>query len=613
MRDAQQPSLPARQLIIVGAPRSGASLLARELRRASGWGASVRSDTDAPEDLEVVVDWVPPWSLQIGQLAAAAPTSRFIFMARQPVPTISSLMFAWASRRFVSQPDLPDWWGDPWSFPLIDRWRELIGAPRARIAAVQWATITEAALDELQQIPPERWTVAVFERLLDEPANEIDRLTRGLELDWEAEIPLPLAPTATVVTPPNSSAWHRNLDEIGAVVAEVATTSARLEHLVAEHLDGYAWPPLAAPQPTRPIRTVRPSAGTAFASAHSSSMVELLATTGRSLIASTYNAGQLIIARADTSSETPRLNTEFIRSTRPMGLAVAGNRLAVGTEDTIESFTANRRLGTQIDSPHPIDAVYTPRSVTHTGDIAIHDMAIGADGTLYFVNTKFSCLCRQDLDHSFVPIWQPPWITGLANEDRCHLNGLCLVDGAPAYVTALAPTNTANGWREHKGTAGLIMDMRTETIIAEGLAMPHSPRWHDGQLWFLESGTGALATVDTISGQVTHIAELPGFTRGLTFVGPYALVGLSQVRETVFSALPITSKARERNCGVWMVDVRNGDIVGLLRFDGAVQELFEVQTLPYAWPTLIDAGPMTRNSFVLPEEALAQIDHPRPS
>ena len=62
--------------------------------------------------------------------------------------------------------------------------------------------------------------------------------------------------------------------------------------------------------------------------------------------------------------------------------------------------------------------------------------------------------------------------------------------------------------------------------------MPHSPRWHDGRLWLLESGHGALSVADLDTGTWETVAELPGFTRGLVFAGPLAFVGLSQIRES---------------------------------------------------------------------------------
>src|SRR5439155_22931970 len=100
--------------------------------------------------------------------------------------------------------------------------------------------------------------------------------------------------------------------------------------------------------------------------------------------------------------------------------------------------------------------------------------------------------------------------------------------------------------------------------IARGLSMPHSPRWYSGRLWVLESGAGSLSVVDEATGQLSHVALLPGFTRGLDFVGPYAFVGLSQVRESaVFSGIPITDRlpVEERGCGLSVVDVRSGETV----------------------------------------------------
>jgi uncharacterized protein (TIGR03032 family) len=183
-----------------------------------------------------------------------------------------------------------------------------------------------------------------------------------------------------------------------------------------------------------------------------------------------------------------------------------------------------------------------------------------------------------------------------------------MVDGQPRYVTALAQTDTPNGWREHKGTSGLIYDLATESILVEGLSMPHSPRWHDGCLWVLQSGVGSLSTVDPITGEVREVARVPGFSRGLTFIGRYALIGLSQVRESVFTGLPITATAAKRNCGVWVVDTMTGEIVGFLRFEGAVQEIFDVALLPgMRWPAILDHPEITANAFVLSQRDLERV------
>jgi uncharacterized protein (TIGR03032 family) len=143
----------------------------------------------------------------------------------------------------------------------------------------------------------------------------------------------------------------------------------------------------------------------------------------------------------------------------------------------------------------------------------------------------------------------------------------------------------------------------TAEVVAQGLSMPHSPRWHGGRLWLLESGRGSLATVDVATGAVQTVAELPGFTRGLAFLGDLAFVGLSQIRESsTFGDLPVTRRLSERQCGVWMVDLRSGEIAGFLRFEDLVQEIFDVAVLPgVRFPEIAEAdGPTVASSFVLP-------------
>jgi uncharacterized protein (TIGR03032 family) len=257
-----------------------------------------------------------------------------------------------------------------------------------------------------------------------------------------------------------------------------------------------------------------------------------------------------------------------------------------------------------------------PRHAQVTGQIAGHDI-IWAGDELWVVNTRFSCLCTLDPRYSFVPRWRPAFVTALASEDRCHLNGLCVRDGRPRYVTALGETDTQGGWREKKATGGCLIDITSGQFIARGLSMPHSPRWHDGRLWVLESGAGSLATVDLATGRLETVALLPGFTRGLDFHGPFAFIGLSQVRESaLFSGIPITDRlpVEQRRCGVWVVDTRTGQTIAFLRFEAGVQEIFAVQVLPgMRYPdVLVDTDDTIANAFVLPDEALADVPGKRP-
>ena len=266
----------------------------------------------------------------------------------------------------------------------------------------------------------------------------------------------------------------------------------------------------------------------------------------------------------------------------------------------------------KLEPPGRHDACFLPRSSHVTGNIQIHEMAWGAGNELWVVNTRFSCLCTLDGSASFAPRWRPPFVIALEPTDRCHLNGLGMVDGRPRYVTALGETDEPAGWRANKARGGIVMDVASGEVITRGLSMPHSPRWYAGRLWVCESARGRSGYIDLNTGKYEPIAEVPGFTRGLDFAGNLAFVGLSQVRESaVFSGIPITERLteEERTCGVCVIDLRSGQVIGLLRFETAVQEVFAVTVLPgRRYPELInDDEKLLENSFVVPDAALADV------
>jgi uncharacterized protein (TIGR03032 family) len=357
--------------------------------------------------------------------------------------------------------------------------------------------------------------------------------------------------------------------------------------------------------------TPRPHAGaTAEAprAVHTANFPDLLRQLGASVLVTTYQAGKLVMIR----EEGDHLNSHFRAFQSPMGLALDGGRLAVGTTLQIWEFADVPAVAARLQPPGVHDACFLPRASHVTGNIQGHEMAWGSDGTLWVVNTRFSCLCTLDRASSFVPRWRPPFVSALEPTDRCHLNGLGLVDGRPRYVTALGETDAPAGWRAGKARGGLLMDVERGEILTRGLSMPHSPRWHAGRLWVCESGAGTLGFVDPGTGRYEPVAQMPGFTRGLDFAGDLAFVGLSQVRESaVFSGIPITDRltADERTCGVCVVDLVRGAAVALLRFDAAVREIFAVAVLPgRRRPDLVnDDETLLENSFVLPDEALADV------
>ena len=231
------------------------------------------------------------------------------------------------------------------------------------------------------------------------------------------------------------------------------------------------------------------------------------------------------------------------------------------------------------------DRLYVPQIGYTTGDLDIHDMIVDQGQRIVFVNTLFGCLATTSETHSFSPLWQPPFLSKLAAEDRCHLNGLAAVDGKPKYVTAVSQTDVADGWRDRRRDGGVVMDLATNEVVCSGLSMPHSPRWHNGQLWLLDSGTGYFGYVDAQKGTFERMTFCPGYMRGLTFVNDFAVVGLSKPRgNKTFTGLALdenlTEKDAEARCGLYVIDLRTGDAVHWLRIDGIVTELYDVVALP---------------------------------
>ncbi len=355
-------------------------------------------------------------------------------------------------------------------------------------------------------------------------------------------------------------------------------------------------------------RRIRENPGEALKSEFSSSFLTLLEKGRLSVAVSTYQAGQVVFLRA----ENGKLNTHFCSFNRPMGIAARGNRLVVGTNNEIFEFRNTPAVAPKVEPTDTHDACFIPRSIHYTGNIDIHELDFAGD-ELWFVNTRFSCLCTLDLDHSFVPRWRPPWVSAYAVEDRCHLNGLAVVDGRPRYVTALGTTDSRGGWRDNKNAGGILYDVVRGKVLVDGLSMPHSPRWYRDKVWFLESGYGSLSWYDPKTAQTGRLAQMPGFTRGLDFIDRYALVGLSQVRETnTFEGIPITSDGSERRSGVWVIDLETGETVALLRFSDAVEEIFAVKILPgLTFPSLLEPGhPLIGSSYVLPDDALREVAQP---
>ena len=555
-----------------------------------------------------LVEMTPRNALRVPFLAAAFPDARFVYVFRDPRQTISSAVEAWRTRTSVTYPDLPGWDGVPWSLLLVPGWRGLRGLPLEEVVAWQWEITTRHLLDDLETLAPERWCVASYDDLVERPAEEIARLCHFLGLGWDHEL---AARTVTLPDPATATV-------VDGLLPKVQAQSERARDLFARR--PRALPPAGIPVPasTRVAENAGPNAArtadhgspaSPLRSVHTESFPQILTQLGISLLVSTYQSGRVFVLRA----AGPTLNTHFRAFRSPMGIAVGAASLAIGTERHVWMYRNVPAVTRQLQPAGQHDACFLPSRAHVTGDIRLHELAFAGD-ELWLVNTRFSCLCTLDADHSFVPRWRPPFVSALAADDRCHLNGLAVVDGRPGFVTALGRTDACDGWRAGKARGGVLVDVPSGEIVASGLSMPHSPRWHQGQLWVLESGAGTLARVDLGKGRLDSVARLPGFTRGLACVGGLAFVGLSQVRETnVFGGLPLTESSEPRVCGVWIVHLETGAILGFMRFEEGVQEIFDVQVLPgLRFPEIGEPdSDLIAHAFVLPQAALAEVAFPR--
>ncbi|MBL1219181.1 MAG: TIGR03032 family protein [Planctomycetes bacterium] len=363
-----------------------------------------------------------------------------------------------------------------------------------------------------------------------------------------------------------------------------------------------------------------PASEPQFTYEHTTNLPGLMQSVGFSLMISTYQIGKLLTI----SSVNNRCKLLMRTFQHPMGIAVRHDRLGLVCKNQVWHFDNRPDLFDRAGKRVEHDTYYVPRRSHVTGDIAGHEAAWGqpdllptgnsaqqSEPELWVVNTRFCCLATMTDSHvSFVPRWKPPFITEYAPEDRCHLNGLAMDEnGYPRYVSALGHHNGAQSWRDEKKDGGCIMDVGTGEFVCRGLCMPHSPRLYAGRLWVLDSGTGRLLVVDPNTGQTDVVSHVPGFCRGLSFMGNLAFIGLSRARSTgAFGDLPILNDPDTLVCGVHAIDITTGNTAARIELRTGCAELFDVTCVPNARHVGIVG--FTRDTvdgvFVLPPEALAK-------
>jgi len=318
-----------------------------------------------------------------------------------------------------------------------------------------------------------------------------------------------------------------------------------------------------------------------FSFKYTKSVNQLLASLKVSLSLTTYNAGKLIFISPQANGKLMQLPRSFIK---PMGIAVdmENQRLAMATKDEIILFKNSSELAWHYPKkPSTYDVMFLPRVIYKTSFLDIHDVEFGKDG-IYAVNTLFSCIAKIDGEFNFTPYWNPSFVTEMLPEDRCHLNGMVMVDGLPRYATAFNQGNTHRSWKTDITKTGVLIDTVSNEIICDDLAMPHSPRLINGKMYLLLSATGELVSVDLSNGQKTVITNLNGFVRGMSYYNGYLFIGLSKIRESssTFKELKIAEKAKE--AGIAIIHLETGNVVGKIIYESSVDEIYDVRVVPNA-------------------------------
>ena len=338
-------------------------------------------------------------------------------------------------------------------------------------------------------------------------------------------------------------------------------------------------PPDVAVEQAEAAPTPEPLAANQTQISVSRGLAGWLTRTRCSLAFTSYQTGQLFLVGRLPGDRISFHQQNYVRA---MGLHAQSQRLYVGS--LFQIWRLENVLAPHERANEHFDRLFVPRNAQTTGDVDVHELAIDRSGRVIFVNTKYSCLASLSLTHGFKPLWKPPFISRLAAEDRCHLNGLAMADGAPAYVTAVSRSDVTGGWRDRRHEGGVLIDVRTDRVVTDQLSMPHSPRVAADGVWLLDSGRGMLARVDPQSGAKTDIAFCAGFLRGLALHAGFAIATISLPRDGAFAGLALQDELRKRDgepwCGVVIVDQRSGDIVEWIRLDGAIKELFDVAVIP---------------------------------
>ena len=373
-----------------------------------------------------------------------------------------------------------------------------------------------------------------------------------------------------------------------------------------------------------------------FSSVATDNFAKILEALNISLAVTSYQSRRLILIRSDGEN----IDTNLKEFGRPMGIYADENRITLGTYNQVVEFKRSDAIledikqgsldktenfsrkvlekdneameelrqhrTKEIADIKKADSLYLHRASITTGMINIHDIGWGDEG-LWVVNSTFSCLSTLSPDSSFIARWKPKFISELVPEDRCHLNGMAMLNGKPKYVTTFNMEDSRDSWSKGRIDYGTLIDVDSHEILMEGMIMPHSPKVYKDEVYVCESGLGVVWKYNPKTKEKTRVVKLQGFTRGLYFYGGLMFVGTSQIRASqIKNPIPLSKEYDETYAGIWIVNLEDNSVIAHIKFDGDIDQIYDVAIIPDStMPELIDVdSSLTRHIYDFKEEII---------
>ena len=206
------------------------------------------------------------------------------------------------------------------------------------------------------------------------------------------------------------------------------------------------------------------------------------------------------------------------------------------------------------------------RSQFFPGCLYVHDLAL-MNGELHAAAAGINAVVRLGSAGDYQRVWWPRCIEKVGakafQQNYLQLNSIAAGSSlSRSYV--LASTDVPSRLRPGNPAfpvdrRGVVFSGATRDVMIRGLTRPHSARLHQGRVWLDNSGYGEVGFGQ--DGHFQPAARLAGWTRGLTFHGDIAFVGISRVIPRFRGYAPGLDVDKS-HCGIVALHAKTGTVLG---------------------------------------------------